>query len=207
MIVIDAATSARYLEGRKLTVPPQHCVDEALSKDAVARRITTQSAWIKDGDLVGVRLNLNVLKSTGVAVHSIHRATNTLGYKANKGFWNGKVLTNAPVVQLRHAYFNVQQSARERIAAGTAYKSPMASVDGELDLVSERRTDGIEVRFNPKDVRFFVDDDRRPVAYAEHVTIVGHRCYIRGEVWYYARVEEAPAKVGNAPCAVNWAVL
>ena len=204
MVVIDAATSARYLEGRKLTVPPQHCVDEALSKDAVARRITKQGALIKDGDLVGVRLNLNVLKSTGVAVHSIHRATNTLGYKANKGFWNGKVLTYAPVVQLRHAYFNVQQSARERIAAGTAYKSPHASVDGELDLVSERRTDGIEVRFNPKDVRFFVDLDNRAVAYAEEVTIIGHRCYARGEIWYYQSIEEAPAKVGSAACAVNW---
>lgn len=63
----------------------------ALETDAVARRILAKGIEIEDGELVGARLNINVLKNTGVAVNTIHRGNKGEGYKANKGLWGGEV--------------------------------------------------------------------------------------------------------------------
>lgn len=204
MISISHQDSSLYESTRIVAVPSNEVVHAALQKDATARRIISQANDLQDGQLVGSRLNLNVLKSTGVLVNTIHSATNVSGYKSNKGWWSGKVLSYHAVVQLRNAYFNVQQSSRNKIALGVANKSPIASVDGELDLVSTKRFDGVSIRFNPKRERLFVDENNRPIAFAEHVTIVGHRAYARGEIRYYETVLEAPDKVGTAPCCVSF---
>ena len=105
-------------------------IDSALKTDATARRIMQKGTSPVHGQLVGVRLNISVLKSTGVAVHSIHKATNTTGYRTGAGFYRGEVIGYLPAVLLRETYFNVGQTGREGIASGKMSKFPMASIDG-----------------------------------------------------------------------------
>ena len=203
MIHIDAKLSPLYRSARIVAVPSHDAAAEALQKDATARRIISEGNNISDGQPVGSRLNLNVLRSTGIFVNTIHAPTNTNGgHQKNKGWWGGKVLSYQPVVQLRDAYFNVNQSARDKIATGKANKSPMASVDGSADTVSPIRFDGVELRFNPAKQRLFVDGNNEPVYYAEHVTIIGHQVFARGTISYYESECESPVKVGDAPCSV-----
>ncbi len=175
---------------------------EALSRDATARRIMAKNTALYDGMLCGARLNLNVLRSTGVAVNTIHAPTNKHGYKQNKGWFNGAALSYQAVTVIRNGYCNVQQSSRDKIAMGTANKSPIACIDGELDCQSNIRLDGVELRFNPARERLFVDANGHPVQFVEYATVVGHRVYARGLIRYYEHEGEAPPKVGNAPCAV-----
>lgn len=201
---IDFVTRADRLTGfrraRIVEVPGPKSVAEALAKDATARRIMAKGVTLEDGMLVGSRLNLNVLKSQGIAVNTIHAATNKTGYRCNKGFFNGSVLAYDAVVQLRHCYFNAHQVGRQKIAAGASAKFPMASCDGELDLVSPVRTDGLAVMFNPKRERLFLAENGWPIHYAEHATVIGHRVYVRGEVRFYTSLS-APASAGDSPCA------
>lgn len=158
----------------------------ALQRDAVARRVMTTRDQPSRGDLVGVRLNLNVLKSTGVAVHSVHRGKTSGGHREHKGFWTGEVLCYAQTVTLRRAFFNVHQAGREAIASGKAAKHPMASVDGELYSLRDCADfGGLEVRFNPRLVHLFVDGGNRAVRYADEVTLLGNRCYLRGRIVYF----------------------
>lgn len=203
MITINAKDHSLYQSARIVAAPSEDVVTIALQKDATARRILTENNQIVDGQMVGSRLNLNVLKSTGVFVNTIHSATNSNGgHKHNKGWWGGKVLSYSSIVQMRNVYFNVQQAAREKIASGNANKMPHASVDGEIDTKSNIRFDGVEIRFNPSKQRLFVDGNNNPVRYAEHVTIIGHQVFARGDISYYESVEEAPKKAGNSKCSV-----
>lgn len=173
----------------------------ALAADKAAAKVLAKGITPQDGDLVGVRLNLNVLKSQGVLVQTLHAGNRSAGYKSNKGFYNGSVLAYQKFVTLREAYFNVSQSGRHKIASGLDSKHPMASVDGQLHNRSEADFSGIEVGFNPHRVHLFTDSDNRPVRFAEEVTIYGHRAYLRGYVEFYT-ADTAPAKVGDAPSAV-----
>jgi hypothetical protein len=200
MLEIAASSSHLYQSSRIVAVPTDEVASAALSRDSTARRILAKNHTLQDGQMVGSRLNLNVLKSTGVFVNTIHAPTNASGYKENRGWWNGEVLSYRTVVQLRNAYFNVQQAARERIASGRSNKSPMASVDGALDLATPNRFDGVELRFNPARERLFLDADGNPVCFAEHVTIIGHQVFARGLIRYFESEGEAPAQVGEAPC-------
>lgn len=201
MIEVQAKSSPLYVSARIVPVPTPEAAQEALNTDATARRILDQNNVIADGQMVGSRLNLNILKTTGVCVNTVHAPTNKEGHKSNRGWWNGKVMSYQTVVQLREAYFNVHQGAREKIAAGKASKHPMGTVDGIYDGVTPLRFDGIELRFNPKRERLFVDNNNNPIAYAEHVTVVGHRVFARGTVRYFETEAEAPIKVGDSPCS------
>lgn len=184
---------------RQLRPESPETVYEALQTDAVARRILAKGEIVKPGQLVGVRLNINVLAHTGVAVHSIHRATNKDGYRQNRGFYRGEVLTYLPVVLLRDAFFNVHQAGREGIASGTMAKHPMASIDGTFTEHGDALSfDGMEISFNPKVHHLFVDTKGFAIQYAEEVTILGHRAYARGKIRYYSE-SDAPAKAGPAP--------
>lgn len=182
-----------------------HPVDHArvqalLEADAAARPILKRKALVSPGDLVGVRLNLNLLKTTGVAIQTLHRGrTQGTGHERNKGFWKGTVLGYAEAVTLKNAWFNVHQLTRELIAAGNQPKSAMASVDGELvRLDAEASLDGVEVRFNPRATHLFVDADNRAIHFAEEVTIVGHRAYARGRILYHTP-HTAPARAAHTP--------
>lgn len=202
---MQASEHYDFQPSRDIDVMPQREANEVVSRDATGRRILAKNLTVDDGDLVGVRLNLNVFKSTGIAVQAVHKGTTKGGHKQNKGFWNGEVLTYAPAVSLKNAYFNVQQKARDGIATGDN-KMPMASVDGEYATNPNPSFGGIEVRFNPKDVRFFTDMDGRPIRYAEEVTIHGTRAYASGQIEYYKR-DTAPERYSDAPSDVQFSMF
>jgi hypothetical protein len=173
-------------------------INAALQKDSVARRIQAKGLCPTPGEPVGVRLNINVLKHTGVAVHSIHKATTPDGHTKGRGLYNKEVISYLNVVQLRDAYFNVHQKEREKIASGGS-KTPMASVDGIfIPITGDADFSGLEVSFNPHKVHLFVDSRGYAVRFAEEVTVLGHRGYARGKVEFYTP-ESAPARAGTAP--------
>lgn len=196
----DAAQSPLYKHRTptEVHVPAPEVVDAALAKDATARRIVAKAAAPDEGEVVGVRLNVNVLKSTGVAVHSIHRGKKGEGYKQNKGLWGGEVINYEPVVTLKDAYFNVGQKARERIASGEGAKEPMASVDGFYHRMKHPSFDGVEFRFNPKREHLFRDGLGRVLRRADEVTLAGNSVFARGNIEYYGE-EDVPARAGDAP--------
>lgn len=197
---IVAATHPLFLQRTPLMVADAE-VRTALEADATSRRILAKGRSPGNGDLVGVRLNINLLKSQGVPVQTVHAGNASGGHRRNKGFFNGEVLTYRKWVQLRDAYFNVHQTGREKIATGAESKYPMASIDGEYVSANRVNMDGIEIRFNPNHEHLFTDMRGRPVRWAEEVTIYGHRAYARGMIEYYTE-RTAPAKVGDAPSAV-----
>lgn len=197
-----AAQQAGYRAQRSVVQLQAREVTRALERDAVARRVVAKGAAPAIGDLVGVRLNLNVLRTTGVAVHTVHRGKTSGGHRAHRGFWNGEVLCYAQTVTLREALFNVHQAGREAIASGLAAKHPMASVDGVLSSLGDAADfSGVEVRFNPKMVHLFVDEDGRAVRYADEVTMQGNRCYVRGRIVYFD--EATWIEPGQSPSAAR----
>ena len=199
--LISACDSALYAR-RQIKLCSRDEILRALDTDAVARRVLAKGLAPAAGDTVGIRVNINVLKSTGVCVHSVHEGTKSGGHTRGKGLYGGTVITYLPVVVLEHAYFNVHQRYREGIASGTLAKLPMASIDGTfVEQSSEPSFDGVELSFNPKRTHLFVDSENYAIAYAEHVTILGHRAFARGHLRYFC-AEDAPAKAGSAPsCA------
>lgn len=176
-------------------------VARALAADRTCARVLAKGLRPAAGDLVGVRLNLNLFKSQRVAVQTIHKGNRSDRYKKGAGFFNGETLWYQTAVVLSGCYFNVSQPARQRIASGEASKYPMASCDGTLVDDAEPSLFGVEIRFDPKKVHLFVDTDNRPVRWAETVTVYGHRVYARGVLVYYDE-DTAPPKTGAAPSAV-----
>lgn len=167
--------------------------------DATAARILSKNKGPRRGDLAGVRLNLNVLRNTGIPVQTLHCATSFTSYTKNKGFFRGEVVGYAKTVWLENGYFNVEQNTRNDIASGVANKSAMASIDGTvLGYADDIPDGGLEVRFNPKDVHLFVDSKNNAVHYAQYVVVSGHRAYAFGRIVYHSP-ESAPRKVGDAP--------
>ena len=186
-----------------ITLDPD-AIAAALQSDAVARRIMEKGLFPVKGQRVGVRLNLNVLKNTGVAVQTLHAATNKVGYSKNKGFYNGEAIGYAGAVTLKNAFFNVEQSAREAIALGLQSKTPLASVVGQFVEapmnIAMAEHEPKEVRFNPKSVHLFVDENNAAIRRAQYVTIVGHRAYAWGDIEYHTE-DTAPKRAGSAPSA------
>lgn len=197
--VLDAKDHPLY-QCRSLAMVSDEIVEQALAADATSKRIMSKGMVPAAGDIVGVRLNLNVFKSQGVAVQTIHAGNRSDGYTRNKGLYNGSAVTYQKVVSLANCYFNVSQKGREQIASGEASKFPMASCDGVFMEV-EPDFDGIEISFNPKRVRLFCDSDNRPIRFAEWATVYANRIYVRGRVEYYT-ADTAPEKVGTAPCSI-----
>lgn len=169
--------------------------------DTTAARILNKNRKPRRGDLVGVRLNLNVLRNTGVPVQTLHSAKSATSYKKNKGFFRGEVVGYARTVWLENGYFNVDQATRNDIATGVANKSAMASIDGTiLGYKDEIPEGGLEVRFNPRDVHLFVDINNNAVHYAQYIVVSGHRAYAFGRIVYHSD-NSAPVKAGPAPSA------
>lgn len=174
-------------------------IHAALRTDAAASKVMAKRHELHTGQLVGVRLNLNFLKATGFAVHTIHAATNKTGYRTGRGFWNGAVLTYEECVTLSHAFFNVSQKAREQIAEGCTAKFPMASIDGTLaSVVPIPRCYGVEVAFNPKREHLFRLPDGQSIWYAERVVVFQHRAYASGRIVLHTE-RSAPERAGSAP--------
>lgn len=187
-------------QGRGAAEVDEAAVLRALKADATAKRILAKGLAPVAGDLVGVRLNLNILKAQGVCVHTLHAGGRSSGPMQGRGFWNGTVVDYRSVVTLRNAWFSVHQGGREAIASGRQAKHPMASIDGELQGRNDV-TDGVEARFNPKVTHLFIDGDGFALRWAEEVTIVGHRAYARGQLVYHDE-ETAPARPTGCSASV-----
>jgi len=167
-------TEALALKGEgKIT---QELVDQALQTDRNSVRVMNKGKTPEIGDKVGVRLNLNVLKNTGVPVQTIHDKTAT-----------GEALQYAPVVRVSNVTMNVNQEARNKIVTFQENKFPMASVDGELVStdMSEISYEGVKAIFNPFKHNTFVDVSGRPIKSAENAVIVGNNVYLTGEIEYF----------------------
>ncbi len=151
-------------------------VNEALSTDATSRRIIAKENVIEVGQQVGIRLNLNVMKNTGVPVQTMHNKTAT-----------GEALKYAGAVMVKNPVLNVNQNARKKIVTFQENKFPMASVDGEFltDNIDLMNFDGVKAFFNPFKQNVFVDAAGRPIKSAEEATIVGNTVYLRGDIEYY----------------------
>lgn len=177
-------------------------VANALASDATSKRIMAKGLMPAEGQIVGVRLNLNIIKSKGVAVQTIHSGNSSNGYMRGRGLYNGSALAYLKYACLIDAYFNVNQVAREKIASAAEPKHSMASVDGTFSL-AEPSFDGVEILFQPKRIHLFCDADNRPIQYAQFVTVYASRVYARGRLVFYDETT-APAKVGASPSAVRF---
>jgi hypothetical protein len=151
-------------------------VQDALNTDATSRRIIAKGVQVESGRKVGVRLNLNVMKNTGVPVQTMHDKTAT-----------GEALKYAGAVMVKNPNLNVNQNARKKIVTFQENKFPMASVDGEFmtDNIDLMNFDGVKAFFNPFKHNVFVDAAGRPIKSAEEATIVGNTVYLRGDIEYY----------------------
>jgi hypothetical protein len=188
------AEQSELFERRENRAVPKEKVMEALG----GREPRGGAQWPVAGQLVGARLNLNVLRATGVAVQTVHEGHEGAGYRKGKGFWKGKALGYCGAIEISGAFFNVNQKAREEIAAGRKHKTPMASVDGRF--VSDEPTcfDGVEVSFNPKKGHLFVDGEGRALRFAEFAVVCGHRVFARGRLVWHDEAS-APAREGEQP--------
>jgi hypothetical protein len=178
---------------------PTEQVRALLENDLTAMRVLEKGLSPVEGDLVGVRLNLNVMKTTKQAIQTLHKSTNKAGYKRNKGFYNGEACGYAQAVVLAGAYFNVNQGGREAIATGKHHKFAMASIDGQLvGTQVPEGFEGVEISFNPRAQHLFVDANNQAIHFAEEVVILGHRAYARGRIDYHTELS-APKRAGDFP--------
>lgn len=199
--VLEASSSPLY-QCRAIDMVSDAVIYEALASDATSKRIMAKGLAPSVGDIVGIRLNLNLMKTKGVPVQTVHAGNRSDGYKRNKGLYNGSAIAYQKAVTVENAYFNVSQKGREDVASGTVSKFPLASVDGTfMDITPD--FSGIEISFNPKRVRLFCDSENRPIRFAAQATIYANRIYVRGRVEYYTD-ETAPEKVGVWPCNIKF---
>jgi hypothetical protein len=197
---MQASEHPLYAE-RDVQMVEDNAVARALAADAGSRRVLGKGISLTVGQIVGVRLHLPLAKK-GIPVQTVHAGNQSDGYMRGRGLYNGAALTYLRCVRLRNAYFNVGQIAREKIASGAEAKHPMASIDGEFSLDAPEFS-GVEFSFNPKRVHHFVDGNNRPIHFAEHVTIYGHRAIAQGRLVFYDQCT-APAKIGDAISEVRF---
>jgi hypothetical protein len=177
-------------------VSPQRA-DVAIRSTATGQRILEKNVQLKDGQYVGVRQDLNILRSTGVSVLAVHEGKESTHIKG-AGFSGGTVLKYAGTATLRNVYFKINQKTREKIATGEDTKSPMGSADGQWVNTNNPNFDGVEFRFNPKREHLFRDVQGRVLKYADEITASGVSVFARGNIEYYGE-EDIPARAGNAP--------
>tara|TARA_R110002153_G_scaffold79293_2_gene202449 strand:+ start:4536 stop:13427 length:8892 start_codon:yes stop_codon:yes gene_type:complete len=168
----------------------QEQVDEALSSDKKSVEVLSKGLKPKEGDKVGVRLNLNVLKSKKIPIQTVHKGTNSKYKEVNgtSGFFRGEAIDYAPAVTLKNAYFNTDQRGIYKIKNGITNKTPVASVDGEYRevLLDNTSFDGVEIKFNPMVSNLFVNaENDKPIRSVEEATVVGVRVYGRGKIEYF----------------------
>lgn len=151
-------------------------IDEALSTDSVSKRVRAKGNVVEQGQKVGIRLNLNVLKNTGVPVQTVHDKTAS-----------GEALDYSGAVMVKNPFMYVNQGARKKIFTFQENKFPMASVNGEFltSDITQMSFDGVKAFFNPFKQHVFVDASGRPIKSAEEATVVGNHVYLRGKIEYY----------------------
>lgn len=174
--------------------------------DATGRRILDKGVEVQDGQPVGVRANLNVKKTTGVTVQTIHAGTEAQLAKGT-GMFGGEAIGYGAAVTLRDVNFSVNQEARAKILSKETNKFPMASVDGRYmspDKVAAKAKynlseyEGVEVRFNPMTGHLFTDPQGRAVKSASEATVVGSQVFVRGTITYYS-ADDMPKPARGLP--------
>lgn len=213
MLEFDAKMSPLYRE-RKLELSSEEDIEKVLRSHKSGLEVLKKNAVLKSGDLVGGRLNINLVKhgtnTLGYrpSILSVHKpkSQNTKKHEKHNGvssFSNEPVVRNQDIMTLRNAYFNVNQKGSANVGLkgfmfmnGRAAeldnyptalnKFPLASVDGEyVDMPREDMTlDGIMIKYNPTSSHMFVDLTGRPIKFAEEVTLMGDRVYARGKIIY-----------------------
>lgn len=168
--------------------------DAAVMGTKTGQRIMDKNIQIKDGDYVGIRLDLNILRSTGVPVQAVHQGKEAT-HEKGAGFYNGEVIKYAPWVTLKNVRFKIQQGAREKIASGKESKSPMGSADGQFVDTDKPNFDGIELRFNPNREHLFRDAMGRAVKYADEVTTTRNGIFARGNIEYFGEADVPPVAI------------
>ena len=114
---MQAEQSPLYRE-RDMDLPNIEEINDVIENHKAGKKILDENAPLKDGDLVGGRLNLNLLeagqKKYGyrMSILSVHKAKNQKAtkYQEHNGvstFAREKVVRNFDVMTLRNAYFNV----------------------------------------------------------------------------------------------------
>ena len=160
-------------DGRRIT---NKLVKDALDSDATSVRIMNKDSKVSEGQKVGVRLNLNVMKNTGVPVQTMHDKTAS-----------GEALRYSPAVMVKNPELYVNQNARRKIVTFQENKFPMASVNGGFitDQLDQMNFNGVKAFFNPFKHNVFVDASGRPIKSAEEATIIGSTVFLRGEIEYF----------------------
>lgn len=185
---------------------PEHIFTEeefekVLNTDLVARLVKKKHNNLKQGDIVGVRLNLNITKVSPKHVFiSIHKGEDNsrdkTKYLKNRSFFTGEIIDYSRAIFISNAFFNVNQLAREQVASGQVSNFPMASVDGTFEKKDiPEGFNGIHVKFNPMYQHLFVDEEGYAIKYAEEVVVLGHRAYACGKIVYHNN-ETAPKQMG-----------
>lgn len=170
-------------------------VQKALQTDKTAQRIIAKGIKPKQGENVGIRLNLNVFKNTGVPVQSIHKGTKTDAFKkvdGTSGNFRGEVINYAPAVTLKDVYLNTHQKSIYEVKNKIKNKFPLASVDGKFQDVpfNKQNLKGTELRFNPSDTQLFETMDGKPVRFVEEATVSGTRVFARGKIEYFTEANK-----------------
>jgi hypothetical protein len=174
--------------------------------DATGRRILDKGVEVQDGQPVGVRANLNVKKTTGVTVQTMHQGTEAQLAKGT-GMFAGEAIGYGAAVTLRDVNFSVNQEARAKILTKETNKFPMASVDGRYvspEKVAAKAKynlseyEGVEVRFNPMTGHLFTDPQGRAVKSASEATVVGSQVFVRGTIKYYSE-DDMPQPARGLP--------
>ena len=170
-------------------------VQEALQTDKTAQRIIAKGIKPKQGENVGIRLNLNVFKNTGVPVQSIHKGTKTDAFKkvdGTSGNFRGEVINYAPAVTLKDVYLNTHQKSIYEVKNKIKNKFPLASVDGKFQDVpfNKQNLKGTELRFNPFNTQLFETMDGKPVRFVEEATVSGTRVFARGKIDYFTEANK-----------------
>lgn len=168
-------------------------IADALSTDAASKRIMAKGIAVEPGRKVGIRLNLNVMKNTGVPVQTMHEKTAS-----------GEALQYAGAVTVKNATLFVNPEARKKIATFQDNKFPMASVNGEFvsSDINTLNYDGVKATFNPFLQGAFVDAAGRPIKSASEATIIGGDVYLRGEIEYFS-ADDAKLLQGSVESDAN----
>lgn len=199
--IIDAASSPHYQRRGDQRPVTEEQAAALVQGDTASRKIVEKGHTISDGQVVGIRPNINVLKTTGTIVLTMHNGTEAQ-LQRKTGLFTGEALGYKAAVTVKDANFSVSQEARRQIASGEKAKFPMSSVDGHyVAKPGSDAFDGIELRFNPKREHLYVDPDGRPVKSASEATIAGSRVFVRGKVEYFDE-SDMPAAKGGIPTAV-----
>jgi hypothetical protein len=217
---VDAKTSPHYKKrGDQRAMSDEMAKKKLMPLDKNWMSKDKQKSWPDDGDYVGIRANLGLLKSQGeliksgeiekpIVVQTIHKSSKKSSRNLHGGE-RGTAINYGMAFTVKDASFRVNQRYRADIFKGQTIeggkvtkvnKFPMASVNGAFVAKPNEKTmfDGIEVRFNPKETHLFVDPDGRPIKFAEEATIVGTRVYVRGKIEYYD-ADDYPQPVDNLP--------